>query len=240
MLVASGAVLFAGCFSSPYSSETKAAFQKAVASVQKVDAIAPIPPPGLLSTEVSKLGGYPSTAAISYTQKSGEQEVAVGYDSSKKPVIAIVLDRGGIATFYTDAPVVAGFDEKVAKATGRPQHVAEGDGSSDSGHSGGDEAGHGLGHSGGKIKCGMTKAQVKAKLGPPDSIGDEGGCETWYSTPFNVAAEASEAGISALTSGMGFFSGPAMSAANKAKPKREFYIIKFSGDTVVDVALVKS
>ena len=95
------------------------------------------------------------------------------------------------------------------------------------------------GHSAGGIKVGMTKEQVKKKLGEPDSTGTIEDHDVWYVTKLNVASDAVSEGVDTAAAFLPFGGLFASSAGGKITPKKTSYVIYFLNDTVTNVKITK-
>jgi outer membrane protein assembly factor BamE (lipoprotein component of BamABCDE complex) len=212
-----------------------AAFQQAVPGVQSVQIIIGTTATDTLDASLVAMGGFPATADVNHAHRAVSHSFAVGYDAKGAGILVVYINDQGQTVVTTDTDAIAVYQHKAHRlVSGSPggEEASQADHSGASGN--GSSEGRSSAHIRGKtIEVGMTKDEVRHRLGRPTSVFDEGSDhETWEVRPFNAAHTLAVAGISQIASGFGLFSGAAAEAGQGFAPKRKTYMVKFDGDRV--------
>ena len=217
---------------------TAAVFAKNNPSVTTVAVVVTAPANDPLDAVITSLGGFPATADVSHVHRPVKRSFAVAYDKSGNPVEAIYINDEGVVEVSTDSDILGMYAHKahalVASAPGGGGS-SEGDHSGSASHGGGDSSVT-INHK--TISVGMSKAEVRKKLGPPSAVFDEGTShETWLIKPLDVGHDLGQAVVTQVASGFGLFGAPAQSAGDKLNSRQHEWNIRFNGDTVSRISV---
>ncbi len=218
-------------------------FAQVALSVASAEVIVASPAADPLDSALAAMGGFPASADVNHAHRDVPHSFAVGYNAKGDAVVVVYLDDTGKAQVTMDPDAMAVYQHKahrlVASAPG---------GSSDSDHSGPfGTSGGGMGGGGDdsatirgeKIHVGMTKSEVRHKLGSPAAVFDEGTShESWEIKPFNAGHTLVDSAVTQISSGFGIFGMTAYNAGSHVTPKAKTYMVRFNGDTVSHIMVI--